>query len=600
MRRWSVLPSLIAHAPARVLVVVGAVTAVLGVLIVARPLTSLVLLGLYVGASAVISGVIELATSHRSARGWTRAVAVLWIIGGILVIVWLGRSLELLPPVLAALLILGGVASLGEGVARGRVSARVLAAAWGGAQIAFGILSLTWPDVTVLVVAVVFGVRTLVFGASLLVRGILGLNRRNATVEQHAVPAPRGRFGWADAGRYGLSLLLVAVATVGWSLNDWLREGAPVIDAFYSAPVDVPAQHGTLIRFDDYEGDAPPGGVVQRILYTTTDADGRPAVGSGLVITSSDPLPGPRPVVLWNHGTTGVARGCAPSLRDNSATRWAIPALDEVLKRGWIVVAPDYSGQGTAGAFPYLIGQGEARSALDAVRAAAELPQRWLAPDVVVWGHSQGGHAALWTSKIARAYTPELHVLGTAALAPVADPHALARDLLSGGASPELTVLISWVLVPYAQAYPDVRISDYVAPGAMPIVREMAQRCPTEQGVIVSVLAALGVSEDRPLYVGDLTGGSLGERLQQNAVTGKFAAPLLVAWGSKDEVIPKRLQDRFVERMCAEGNQVRWREYSGVNHLGVLQPGSPFLSLLVTWTDDLFVGRPSVTDECPG
>ncbi|MBN9375560.1 MAG: DUF308 domain-containing protein, partial [Cellulomonas sp.] len=72
MRRWSVLPSLIAHAPARVLVVVGAVTALLGVLIVARPLTSLLLLGLYVGASAVISGVIELATSHRSARGWTR------------------------------------------------------------------------------------------------------------------------------------------------------------------------------------------------------------------------------------------------------------------------------------------------------------------------------------------------------------------------------------------------------------------------------------------------------------------------------------------------------------------------------------------------
>ena len=144
-----------------------------------------------------------------------------------------------------------------------------------------------------------------------------------------------------------------------------------------------------------------------------------------------------------------------------------------------------------------------------------------------------------------------------------------------------MTVLISWVLVPYADTYPDVRVSDYVAPGAMPIVREMTQRCPTEPGVIVSVLAALGVSEDRPLYVGDLTGGALGERLEQNAVTGKRSSPLLIAWGSNDEVIPKRLQDRFVERMCAEGNQVRWHEYPGESHLGVLQPGSPFLPLLV-------------------
>ena len=391
MRRWSVLPSLIARAPARVLVVVGAVIALLGVLIVARPLTSLVLLGLYVGASAVISGAIELSTSHRSSRWWTRGAALLWIIGGVLVIVWLGRSLELLPAVLAALLILGGVASLGEGVARGRASERVLAVAWGGAQIAFGLLSLTWPDVTVLVVAVVFGLRTLVFGASLLVRGILELNRRDRWAAASSPLVRPRRIVWADVGRYGLSLLLVVVAAVGWSLNDWLRDGAPVIDAFYSAPDQLPAGHGSLIRFDDYSGDSPPDGVVQRILYTTTDANGRAAVGSGLVITSAHPLPGPRPVVLWNHGTTGVARGCAPSLRDNSATRWAIPALDEVLKRGWIVVAPDYSGQGAAGTFPYLIGQGEARSALDAVRAATQLPQRWLASDVVVWGHSQGG-----------------------------------------------------------------------------------------------------------------------------------------------------------------------------------------------------------------
>ena len=83
--------------------------------------------------------------------------AVLWLLGGTAVLIWLGRSLEVLPVVLALLIILGGLASLDDFVLGGSVSGRVLAAAWGGAQLAFGILALTWPDVTLLVVAVVFG-----------------------------------------------------------------------------------------------------------------------------------------------------------------------------------------------------------------------------------------------------------------------------------------------------------------------------------------------------------------------------------------------------------------------------------------------------------
>ena len=101
-------------------------------------------------------------------------------------------------------------------------------------------------------------------------------------------------------------------------------------------------------------------------------------------------------MIVWNHGTTGVAQGCAPSLRDASATKWSIPALEQALKAGWVVVASDFSGQGAPGAYPYLIGEGEARSSLDAVLAAGELrADLTLSPDTVVWGHSQGGQAAL-------------------------------------------------------------------------------------------------------------------------------------------------------------------------------------------------------------
>ncbi|HWL77386.1 lipase family protein [Microbacterium sp.] len=600
--RWSVMPRLLAQAPPRVLVVVGFVLIALGVLIVTRPLTSILLLSLYVGLSIIASGVIELAARRRTSPWWTRVIAVVEIVLGLAAIVWIGRSLDLLPGLLAFVLVIGGLASIGEAISRGLVSQRVLSAVWGGAQIAFGVLALSWPDVTVLAVAVVFGVRTVIYGFGLAVRGARGMLGRGRETTRPDPPGTPGRKRqiWMAVGRYALAVVLVGTVSVGWWLNDWLQDGAPVVDAFYEPPEDVPREHGKLIREDDYRGQVPEGAVVKRILYTTTDVRGIRAVASALVILPEGRSLAPRPVVLWNHGTTGVARGCAPSLRDNAATRWAIPALDDVIERGWAVVAPDYTGQGAPGVFPYLIGKGEAQSALDAVLAANEVEGAWLDDRVVVWGHSQGGHAALWTAQLASEYTPELRIRGTVALAPVGDPLALARELLRGDASPNLAVLTSWVLVPYADTYPDVDLRQYVVPGARTIVREMTQRCPTEPGVIVSVLTAMGVSEDRPLYIGDLTTGVLGRRLEQNAVTGPFEQPVLIVWGSDDEVIPPLLQHRLVNRLCAQGDQVRWAVFHGYDHLSVLQPRSTFLPMLLRWTDDRFGARSGAVSRCPG
>jgi uncharacterized membrane protein HdeD (DUF308 family)/pimeloyl-ACP methyl ester carboxylesterase len=602
--RWSALPGLVAAAPPRVLVLLGVVIVALGLLIVIRPLTSLVLLGVYVGASAIVSGVIELA-SRRAPSWWARALAIVWIGGGLVILVWLGRSIELLPPALAVLLMVGGLASVGDALARGEVSARVLAVAWGGAQIAFGVLSLTWPDLTLLVVAVVFGVRTIVFGTTLLVRGVRALvavRRARNTDAADSRPSPRAR--WTTAlGRYALSLVLVLGVVGGFGLDDWLSEGAPVVDGFYDPPADVPNGHGRLIRSGDYLGRDPDRGTVSRILYTTRDARGRAAVGSGMLIVPDDAPPGPRPVLIWNHGTTGVARGCAPSLADRTATKWAIPDLERMLARGWVVVAPDYSGQGAPGDFPYLIGTGEARSALDAVLAAGEMDDLVLSPETVVWGHSQGGHAALWTTQIAPEYTPGLDILGTAALAPAADPAELAQELTSGDAGAMLTVLVAWVLVPYADTYPDVELNDYVATGARSIVREMTQRCLSEPGVMVSALTALGLSENTPFDTGNLTSGALGRRLEENVPTGPWSTPIFVSWGTRDEVIPISAQQRLVQELCAQGERVRAVPVAGRGHQDILQPKSAMLTDLVRWTNTLLLAQvppASVLDDCGG
>ncbi|MDX2377386.1 DUF308 domain-containing protein [Microbacterium sp. LRZ72] len=585
---------LIERAPAGVGIGVGAALMLLGIFIVTRPLTSLWVLALYVGLSAIASGAIELAAPRGAPRWFTRVAAWVWIVGGLVVLVFVGGNLDLLPDIIAALLVVGGLASFG-GIVRGRLSERVLAAASGVAQIVFGTLALVWPDVTLLVVAVFFGVRTIIFGATIVLRSS---RRVRGRPERLGEGATRRRRAGADAARFALAVLLLVAAGGSWAASSWLQDGAPVIDAFYDAPDVAPQAPGTLLRDDAYTGRIPEGAQVRRILYSTTDSFGRRATASGLVIYPEDRPLAALPVVLWNHGTTGVARGCAPSLTDSYATRWAIPDVNEAIARGWAVVASDYTGQGAEGVFPYLIGEGEARSSLDALRAADQIDDLWLGDDVVVWGHSQGGHAALWTTQIAAEYAPEYDILGTAAISPAADPLALAEELSGPRGSAMLSVLISWVLVPYADTYPDVVIDDYVAPGGRSIVREMTQRCPTEPGVVVSVLAALGVSADRPLYDANLGTGPLGERLAQNAARGPWDSPVMIAWGSDDEVIPERLYEQYIAEQCAAGATLEWYDYHGVDHTGVMLPGSPFLPTLIAWTQERFDGEPTRGDDC--
>lgn len=606
--RWSSLPDLVDDAPPGISAIVGGLVLLLGLLIVTRPLTSLVLLTVYVGLSVTLSGVGELLRLDSEAPMSRQIFGAIWIVLGLAILLGFGRTLEAIPLVLALLLVLGGVESAVEAFSGGRLSRRVLAAASGIAQLVFGVLAVTWPDITVLVVAVLFGMRTAVYGMSLLLRGVHGfgpgrggaLGWTDAFAHRPiAAPPESARAArWSDVGRYALSAILIAAAAGAWWLNGWIAQGAHVVGAFYDPPAVVPYEHGRLIRSDEFGGQYPRGAEVTRILYTTRDALGQPAVASALVIAPEERRPGTRPVIAWNHGTTGVARGCAPSLRDAAATKWSIPGVEEAIERGWVIVASDYSGQGAPGTFPYLIGRGEARSSLDAVLAARELPDLALSERTLAWGHSQGGHAALWMSQVGPKYAPTVDIRGTAVLSPVTDPLELAEQVDRSPSDVLLTILISWVLVPYADTYPDVDLAGYVAPGGATIVREMTQRCPTEPAVMVSVAAGLGVAEDRPLFVSDLTVGPLGRRLSENAPSGPWEDPVLVAWGDADEVIPPRLQQALVDRLCAEGVQTRWVVFQGYDHLATLLPSSRFVPVLVRWSEARLSDHPGPVDDC--
>ena len=167
----------------------------------------------------------------------------------------------------------------------------------------------------------------------------------------------------------------------------------------------------------------PPGARVWRILYHSTTIYGADVAESGYVIAPPfAPPTGGYPVIAWAHGTTGFAAACAPSLftdPNGGFGPYLIPSLDRYLSAGYVVSAADYQGLGVAdGVHPYLLGSSEGRAVLDATRATRQLTGLRTADTVVIYGHSQGGHAALFAAEMAPTYAPDLHVVGVVAAAP--------------------------------------------------------------------------------------------------------------------------------------------------------------------------------------
>ena len=385
----------------------------------------------------------------------------------------------------------------------------------------------------------------------------------------------------------GLLAGLLALVAVAW----WLARPATP-DAFYRPPAERPTTPGALLRQEPFLRGVPPRARAWRVLYTTTRADGSAAVASAIVMTSGAPGREPRPVITWTHGTTGVVPGCAPSVLDDPFAN--VPAIEPLLDQGWVYVGTDYVGQGTAGVHPYLIGEDEARSALDSIRAVRRMEGVRAADETVVWGHSQGGHAALWTGILAPGYAPDVNILGVAAVAPASDLRAVVAAVHTTLVG---RIMSSFVLRSYATAYPDVDIATYVPAWKRSLASDMADRCLAGREALFSVAEAVLAGDS--LFGVAPASGALGERLAQNTPDRPLPQPLLIAQGLADDLVRPEVQSRFVRARCAAGAALEFRTYAGRDHLSVVAPDSPLTGDLVQWTRDRFDHVP-FTGSCDG
>src|SRR5262252_4651888 len=126
------------------------------------------------------------------------------------------------------------------------------------------------------------------------------------------------------------------------------REDALPATPLYSNPELGTFRPGDLLAQELVTNYSLPVGSAVRIAYHSRDAAGRdvPATAAVLVPPGKAP-PGGWPVIAWGHGTSGVARQCAPSLMKD--VYYGDEGLKQMLEGGFAVVATDYHGLGGPG-----------------------------------------------------------------------------------------------------------------------------------------------------------------------------------------------------------------------------------------------------------
>jgi acetyl esterase/lipase len=358
--------------------------------------------------------------------------------------------------------------------------------------------------------------------------------------------------------------------------------------AFYRpSPEEIAGGPGTLIRQEPMMQTLE-GASAYRVLYRSRGLHDESIPVSGVVIVPpGPPPPAGHPIVAWAHPTTGVVPRCAPSLA--LFVFQQIQGLREMINRGYVVAATDYPGLGTPETHPYLIGVSEARAVLDSVRVARTFGGTQ--SRFAVWGHSQGGQAALFTGLIAKSYAPELDLVGVAAAAPATDLGTLFSDDINSAGGRNLTAMTLWSWTRVFGA-PIDRIVD---PIAMPVVDVLASECIESLYDIMLRRRTSAPREQKFLSVGNFYTTEPWRSLISENSPGSLPpnVPLFLAQGGADELVRPQVTTDYKNRQCAAGGKAQLLVIPDANH-GIIAHDAA--TSAVSWMTDRFAGFPAPSD----
>ncbi len=351
------------------------------------------------------------------------------------------------------------------------------------------------------------------------------------------------------------------------------------------------SEPGSIINIWPLTGGSPDSGEAFRILYRSTGLKGEPISVSGAIYIPPGEAPaGGRDVIAYGHPTSGVVEKCAPSLMpDNAGLIWGLPAM---LAQGYIVVATDYPGLGTPGIHPYLIGISEGRAVLNSVRAARALPHSGASDRFVLWGHSQGGHAVLYASEMAKAYAPELKLVGVAAAAPATYLAELFDADKSSPAGKELTAMAIWS---WSNLYNDPA-SSLVEADAMSVYEKMAHDCIESVPEFEALdKAEKPLTHEKYLKANPAKTEPWSGIMKRNSPgQAPAGAPVFLAQGTADTIVRPYITKQFGDVLCKQGAKVMFVEMPGVTHTFAAKES---VSAALKWMGERFRGTPP-PDSC--
>jgi acetyl esterase/lipase len=359
------------------------------------------------------------------------------------------------------------------------------------------------------------------------------------------------------------------------------------------SPAEIRASKpGRVFHIHPQIGGAPANAKAFRIIYRSTNLQGEPIAVSATVIYPAGPAPKQgRDIIAWAHYTTGVSSRCAPTLLPNLSG--TIAGLEDMLSRGFVVVATDYEGLGTPGVHAYLVGVSEARSVIDSVRAARNLTGAHATNRFAVWGHSQGGHAALFTGEIAAEYAPELKLVSIATAAPATNLVELFKAQKNSIAGNSLT---SMALLSWSRTY-NLPLDDFLAAGVEKQFERVGESCIQS---ISQMLQTLKLSQPlkKAFLKGDPTEMPEIRKLMELNTPGSLplTVPVYIAQGTGDDTVRPAITIAFAKALCARGTPVTLKLLKGVSHSFAAEKSA---YNAVIWMTDRFKGKPT-PNNCGG
>ncbi|PWI12653.1 triacylglycerol lipase [Streptomyces sp. Act143] len=394
------------------------------------------------------------------------------------------------------------------------------------------------------------------------------------------------------------------------------------VPAFYDPPATLPAADGALVRSEplplalSLPGlDGPLPGRATRLMYKSTDSNGRPVAVTGAYIEPSADWrgTGPRPLVALAPGTMGQGDQCAASLglehplRLNGQTvsvGYEDLAVYRLLARGIAVVVTDYAGLGTTDRLhTYVNRVDEAHAVLDAVRAARALPGTSLtaASRVALFGYSQGGGATAAAAELQSSYAPDVVVAGTYSGAPPADLTEVTKAIDGS----DLAGALGWSVNGFLQSDPALRpIADaHLNAAGHAALDDLSTMCVGDALLAYNSARSTAWTTDGK-SISDVIAAEPALQAfldDQRIGTTRPSGPVRLATGTSDNLVPHAQARRLAADWCRLGGNVTYKPVilpdagrSLINHFAPLLTDQ---GDAISWLTDRLNGKP-VASAC--